>query len=98
MSSAAAEPRPPRNQRINLRASTRQEALLRRAAEATDHTMTDFILDSAVVRAERVLADRRWFLATEEQLTEFQRLLDEPVPPTPRLDALVDRPLRFDED
>lgn len=29
--------------------------------------MTDFILDSAVERAERVLADRRWFIATDAQ-------------------------------
>ncbi|MGH3611449.1 MAG: DUF1778 domain-containing protein [Pseudonocardia sp.] len=28
---------------------------------ATDRTLTDFVLDSAVIEAERVLADRRWF-------------------------------------
>ena len=48
-----------KSQRINLRTTERQEALLRRAAEATEHTLTDFIMDSAVENAHRVLADRR---------------------------------------
>ncbi len=48
------------------------------AAAATDRTMTDFVLESAVVEAERVLADRRWFLISDEQWDEFQRLLEQP--------------------
>ena len=86
-----------RDQRINLRASARQEQLLRRAAAATDRTMTDFILDSAVERAERVLADRRWFMATDEQWEEFQRLLDAPLPSTARFEALAARRSPFGE-
>ena len=54
-----AEQRAARQSRINLRASARQEQLLKQAAAATDRTMTDFVLKSAVVGAERVLADRR---------------------------------------
>lgn len=76
-----------KTERINLRASERQEALLRQAAEAADTSMSDFILSSAVVQAERVLADRRWFVATKEQYDEFVRLLDEPMD-TPKLRAL----------
>lgn len=86
-----------RDQRINLRTSARQEQLLRRAAAATDRTMTDFILDSAVEQAERVLADRRWFMATEEQWAEFQRLLDAPLPSTARFERLAARPSPFTE-
>lgn len=70
-------------------------ALIRRAAEATDHTLTEFILGSAVEHAERVLADRRWFIATEEQFTEFSRLLDEPLPSTAKLEKLFSRPSAF---
>lgn len=76
-----------------LRASTRQEHLLRQAAEAADTSLTDFVLGSAVSRAERVLADRRWFVATESQYQEFLTLLDEPVP-TDKLAALY--PQRFE--
>lgn len=64
-------------------------------AAATDHTMTDFILDSAVEHAQRVLADRRWFSASEEQFEEFVRLLDAPLPSTSKFDKLFARPSRF---
>lgn len=76
-----------KSERINVRASERQQALLRHAAEATDTTMSDFILGSAMTQAERVLADRRWFVASAEQYDEFLRLLDTPME-TPKLNAL----------
>lgn len=87
-----------KDQRINLRATRRQEALIRRAAEATDHTLTDFILDSAVDQAHQVLADRRWFSATDEQFAEFLRLLDEPLPSTEKFERLFSRPSPFSDD
>jgi uncharacterized protein (DUF1778 family) len=89
--------RSPKNQRINLRATDRQETILRRAAEATDRTLTDFVLDSAVGEAQRILADRQWFIATDEQWAEFQRLLDAPLPSTAKFDRLFARPSRFAE-
>lgn len=84
-----------RDQRINVRATERQEQLLRRAAEATDRSMTDFILEAASVEAERILADRRWFVADEEQWAEFNRLLDAPLPSTAKLEKLANRPSPF---
>lgn len=86
-----------RDQRLNFRASARQELMIRRAAEATDSTITDFILGSVMESAERVLTDRTWFVADEEQWAEFQRLLDAPLPPMPRLDRLRRRVSPFDE-
>lgn len=80
-----------KSQRINLRTTERQEALLRRAAEATDNTLTDFIMASAVEHAERVLADRRWFTATDEQFAEFLSLLDAPLPSTDKFERLFAR-------
>lgn len=84
-----------KSQRINLRASERQEAILRQAAEQSQTSLTEFVLGSAVERAERVLADRRWFTATPEQYEEFVRLLDQPVE-TRRLAELFARPAVFD--
>ncbi len=95
MTDISAAARPAKNRRINLRATERQEAVLRRAAEATDHTLTDFVLDSAVAQAHQVLADRRWFVATGEQYEKFLRLLDEPLPSTAKFDRLFARPSRF---
>lgn len=84
-----------KSQRINLRASERQEAILRRAAEESDTSLTEFILGSAVDHAERILADRRWFAASQEQYDEFVALLDRPIATT-KLAALAARPSIFD--
>lgn len=81
--------------RINLRASARQEQLLKQAAAATDRTVTDFILETAVVEADRVLADRRWFLIDDECWGEFQRLLEQPARDLPKLRALLTQPSPF---
>jgi len=95
MSRDTAEQRAARRSRINLRASARQEQLLKQAAAAPDRTMTDFVLESAVVAAERVLADRRWFLISDEQWDEFQHLLEQPARDLPRLRALLDKTSPF---
>lgn len=87
-----------KNETINLRTTERQKSLLRRAAEATDHSLSEFILDSAVDQAERVLANRRWFVATEDQFDEFVRLLDAPLPTTSKFDRLFARRSRFASD
>lgn len=95
MSRDIAEQRAVRQARINLRASARQELLLKQAAAASDRTMTDFVLESAVLEAERVLADRRWFLISDEQWDEFQHLLEQPVRDLPRLRGLLAKPSPF---
>ena len=87
--------RAPREERINVRATTRQARLLQQAAAATDRSVTDFILDSAVTQAERVLADRRWFILDDEKWREFQRLLDTPVHEMPRMKQLFSKPSPF---
>ncbi len=86
-----------KDQRADIRMTSRQDQMLRRAAAVTDRTLTDFIVDSAVERAERVLADRRWFLASPEQWDEFNRLLDLPLPTTSKFDALAARESPFAE-
>ena len=91
----ATSTRAAKSQRIEVRATERQEAILRQAATATDRTMTDFILDSAVDHAERILAERRWFVATAEQYDEFLRLLDEPLESTAKFEKLWSRPSPF---
>lgn len=85
-----------KSQRINLRASERQEEVLRQAAQAEDTSLTDFILGSAVTHAERVLADRRWFVATPQQYDQFLELLDAPID-TPKLAALFARESIFEK-
>ena len=80
-----------RDKRLSFRASAQQQQLIRRAAETTDSTITGFILGSVLESAERVLADRKWFVASDEQWVEFQALLDAPLAPMPELDRLLRR-------
>jgi uncharacterized protein (DUF1778 family) len=88
----SADTRSARDARINVRASARQEQIIRAAAAATDTTVTEFVLGTAVAQAEKVLADRRYFLADDEQWAALEELLSLPVPATPRLAALLARP------
>lgn len=87
--------RTPKSQRIEVRATPRQENLLREAAASTDQTVTEFILGTAVVEAERVLAERRWFTATGDQLAEFERMCNEPLPSLTKFERLFTRPTPF---
>ena len=67
-----------RSARLGLCATPRQEAVSRRAAEVSNKSMTDFILDSAYQAAEQTLLDQRLFLATGSQSTALLALLDRP--------------------
>lgn len=87
-----------RDSRLNLRASQQQQQLIRRAAAALDKSMTEFVLESATANAERVLADRRWFVLSGEAWDRFEALLDAPALDTPKLKRLLSEPTVFDED
>lgn len=85
-----------RSARLNLRTSTQQQQLIRSAASALDKSVTDFVLESAMSHAERVLTDRRWFVLSEGAWDDFKALLDAPVSSTPKLAALLSEPTVFD--
>lgn len=67
-----------RSSRLGLRATPQQEAVLRRAAEVSHKSMTDFILDTACQAAEQVLLDQRLFLVDDSQAQALLDLLDRP--------------------
>jgi uncharacterized protein (DUF1778 family) len=87
--SQASESKPTRETRLNLRATARQNALIRQAAQATSKTVSEFVLDSASNAAEQVLADRRWFMLDESSWAAFQDLLERPAVIKPRLAELL---------
>lgn len=96
MSEYAPTERGHRDSRLNLRASQQQQQLIRSAAAALDKSMTDFVLESATAKAERVLADRRWFVLSGEDWERFEALLDAPALDTPKLKRLLSEPTIFD--
>ncbi len=80
-----------RSSRLGLRATPQQETVLRRAAEITNKSMTEFILDSAYQAAEQILLDQRLFLATASQSQALLSLLDRPEQDNPGLNDLFSR-------
>ena len=66
--------------RLNLRVTPRQDHLIRRAAAALDKSVTEFVLDSVSLEAERVLAEQRWFMLSENEWNVFHELLEQPIP------------------
>lgn len=82
----------PRSARLGLRATPHQEAVLRRAAELTHKSMTDFILDSACQAAEQALLDQRLFLLSTSQSQALLDLLDRPAQVNDGLRDLFSRP------
>lgn len=78
-----------RTGRLGLRAAPNQEALLRRAAEVSNKTLTEFILDSACAVAEQTLLDQRYFLVEQARWDAFNAALDRPAKLDRRLKDLV---------
>lgn len=89
--------RAPRDQRFNMRMSAQQRQTIATAAAALDKSETEFMLDVTIHEAERVLADRRWFVVDAGTWDAFERLLDEPVPYENDLRDLLQSPTVFDQ-
>lgn len=81
-----------KDRRINLRATSAQETLIRVAADRRGVSMTDFILESACTRAEEAIADQVHFLLTDQQWKAFTEALDRPAKVKPRLRKLLTEP------
>jgi uncharacterized protein (DUF1778 family) len=83
------------NERWDFRVASGTDALVRHAAEATARTLTDFVVDAAVLEAERVLADRTQFTLRAEQWARFIEILDRPPRENPGLARLFSQPSAF---
>jgi uncharacterized protein (DUF1778 family) len=82
-------------ERWDFRVATETDRLVRQAAETTDRTLTDFVVDAAFVEAERVLADRTQFVLDAESWARFVEILDRPPQNKPGLEKLFSRPSVF---
>jgi uncharacterized protein (DUF1778 family) len=81
-----------KTERLSLRLTPHQDAVLRRAAEARGESANDFVLRHAVEAAEMELADRRAFVADDDAWTELQEMLSrEPALP-PAMIKLLSNP------
>ena len=81
-----------KSSRLNLRVAPEDEALLRRAAAEAGESVSEFLVESARVRAEMLLADRVRFVLDDEQWDAFQASIERPARDWPELRALFQRP------
>jgi len=85
-----------RSEKLDLRL-TRQAKRTLRAAAATAHlSVGEFVLESALARADETLADRRTFTSSDKQWKAFLAALDAPPRALPRLERLLKEPGFFD--
>ena len=77
-----------RSERINLRASAREQRLIRLGAKKRGEKITRFILDSACAAAEMTLADQKHFDLPSAQFARFTDALDRPAKAIPGLRRL----------
>jgi uncharacterized protein (DUF1778 family) len=82
---------PAKSSRLNLRVAAADDALLRQAAALTGETVSEFLVESARERAERLVADRTHFVLDEAQWSAFCAALDRPAEVKPELRELFAR-------
>ena len=86
-----------RTEKLDLRLSTSAKRLLQSAARASNRSVSEFVLESALARADETLPDRRRFGLDAEKWAEFQAALDAPPRPLPRMGRLLREPGIFDK-
>jgi uncharacterized protein (DUF1778 family) len=87
----------PRTEKLDLRLTPTAKRLLQSAAEATGaRSVSDFVLTSALARAEEALPDRQRFGLGAQQWDAFQAALDADPRPMPRLTRLLAEPSVFE--
>ncbi len=85
-----------RSEKLDLRLSSSDKRILEAAASVSSRSVSDFVRESALARADETLADRRTFLLSKAKWSDFQAALDAPTRPLPRMKALLTEPGFFD--
>ena len=78
-----------RDERLELRLTPAAKAILRRAAEVENKTISSFVLDKGLEAAAETLADRHEFRLDAKRYDAFLSALDAPARPQPRLEKLL---------
>jgi uncharacterized protein (DUF1778 family) len=81
--------------RWDFRVAADADELVRRAADVSHRTLTEFVVEAAVVEADRVLGDRTRFALEDEDWLRFMEVLDRPPQENPGLAKLFSKPSVF---
>ncbi len=85
-----------RKEKLDLRLTPSAKLTLQIASRAAGRSVSEFVLESALARAEETLPDRQRFGLSVEQWAVFQALLDAPSLSAPRLAKLLREPSVFE--
>jgi uncharacterized protein (DUF1778 family) len=85
-----------RTEKLEMRLTAQAKSTLQAAADATHKTLSDFVLESALARADTVLAERQVFRLDADRWTAFLAALDAPPKARPRLARLLNEPSILD--
>ena len=84
-----------RSQRIEVRATPEDRALIDRAVAAAGTNVTAFVLSSVTTAARQVLADRTEFVLSPEAVDAWEAINQRPARDLPGLRELMQRPSPF---
>jgi uncharacterized protein (DUF1778 family) len=87
-----------RSEKLDLRLTPLAKQKLKSAAAAANRSVSDFVLESALARADETLADRQHFGLDSEQWMAFMAALDAPPRYHSRMERLLNEPSIFERD
>jgi uncharacterized protein (DUF1778 family) len=96
MGDKAMPERSTRTAKLDLRLTPEAKQKLQIAAESAGRTVSEFVLESAMVRADETLADRTRFGLDADRWKAFLEALDAPPRDLPRLGRLLQEPSVFE--
>ena len=86
-----------RSEKLDLRLTLAAKRALQAAAAASHRSVSEFVLESALSRADEALADRRVFALGAPKWKAFLAALDSRPRALPRMKRLLKEPGFFDE-
>jgi uncharacterized protein (DUF1778 family) len=87
---------PLRSEKLDIRLTPQAKRRLAAAAESVQRSVSDFVLTSALERADEALADRHAIALDAADWMKFLAALDAPPRPMPRMKKLLNEPGIFD--
>ncbi|AOH85681.1 hypothetical protein AWL63_18790 [Sphingomonas panacis] len=85
-----------RSEKLDLRLTADAKRTLSAAAKATHRSVSEFVLESALARAQEALPDRQHFGLDAERWQLFLEAMDAPSRPIPRVKRLFETPSVFE--
>jgi uncharacterized protein (DUF1778 family) len=85
-----------RSEKLDLRLSLNAKKTLQAAAAVAHRSVSEFVLESALTRADEALAGRQTFALDAARWKAFLAALDSPPRRLPRLERLLKEPGFFD--